>query len=133
MEFSRRWRRCCCCDGSDTSERSRATIIGVQLAGSRINFNRRDPSNICNALFASSNNSSLVDKSNWSWCKSRANNASQVRLEGSLCNMLKHLKNVFPRNFRGKYLQRNFRENSRSNFLANYIYFRLKSITRSNF
>ena len=34
--------------------------IGLQLTGSRVNFNRRDPSRIYNAVFASSNRSGLI-------------------------------------------------------------------------
>ena len=34
--------------------------IGLQLAGSKINFNRRDPSRIYNAVFASSNRSRFI-------------------------------------------------------------------------
>ena len=34
--------------------------IGLRLAGSRITFNRRDPSRIYNAVFASSNRSGLI-------------------------------------------------------------------------
>ena len=46
--------------GSEQSEGWRATKIGLQLAGSRIDFKRRDPSRIYNAVFASSNRSGLI-------------------------------------------------------------------------
>ena len=43
------------------------------------------------------------EKLKWLWCKSGANNAFQVRLEESLCNMWKpFLMQNFPGNFRGK-------------------------------
>ena len=42
----------CCCERSEASGGWRATKIGLQLAGSRINFSERDASKIYNAVFA---------------------------------------------------------------------------------
>ena len=42
----------CCCERSEASGGWRATKIGLQLAESRINFNRRDVSRIYYAVFA---------------------------------------------------------------------------------
>ena len=42
----------CCCERSEASGGRRATKIGLQLAGSRINFSERDASKIYNAVFA---------------------------------------------------------------------------------
>ena len=42
----------CCCERSEARGGWRATKIGLQLAGSKNNFNRRDASRIYNAVFA---------------------------------------------------------------------------------
>ena len=71
MWSSRRWTTCCCCCvGGVKCGWWRATDIGLHLVGSKINFNRRDPGRIFNAVFASSNRSRLIRKENQLCCLS---------------------------------------------------------------